>query len=111
MLEALAKAARSGADIALAVTAVADLDVIEVDAALIRRTVKPGRPDVLGELASEYRIFKQVGDRFLSTFIFEGRTATGPLRTAMNILIELGGNWRKALPADITLGHIELRWH
>lgn len=111
VLEALTKAARSSGDIAQAVIAVADLDVIEADAALIRRTVKPGRPDILGELAPEYRVFKQVGDRFLATLTFDGRTATGPLRTAMQVLIELGGNWRKALPPDIPLGHIELRWH
>src|SRR3546814_9947673 len=29
----------------------------------------------------------------------------------MNVLIELAGDWRKALPADIPFGHIELRWH
>src|SRR3546814_8884563 len=27
------------------------------------------------------------------------------------VLIELAGDWRKALPADIPFGHIELRWH
>ena len=111
VLEALTKAARSGADIAQAVTAVAELEVIEADAALIRRTIRPGRSDALGELASEYRVFKQVGHRFLASFTFEGRTATGPLRTAMNILIELSGNWRKSLPPDIPLSHIDLRWH
>src|SRR3546814_8747760 len=66
---------------------------------------------VLGELSPEYRVFKQVGDRFLATFTFNGRSATGTLRTAMNVLIELAGDWRKALPADIPFGHIELRWH
>src|SRR3546814_19890529 len=50
-------------------------------------------------------------DRFLATFTFNGRSATGTLRTAMNVLIELAGDWRKALPADIPFGHIELRWH
>lgn len=111
VLEALTKAARSGADIGTAVAAIADLDVIDADAALIRRTIRPGRPDVLGELSPEYRVFKQVGDRFLATFTFNGRSATGTLRTAMNVLIELAGDWRKALPADIPFGHIELRWH
>src|SRR3546814_9931399 len=66
VLEALTKAARSGADIGTAVAAIADLDVIDADAALIRRTIRPGRPDVLGELSPEYRVFKQVGDRFLA---------------------------------------------
>src|SRR3546814_11547903 len=50
-------------------------------------------------------------DRFLATFTFNGRSATGTLRTAMNVLIELAGDWRKASPADIPFGHIELRWH
>src|SRR3546814_2041267 len=67
--------------------------------------------DLLSELSPEYRVFKQVGDRFLATFTFNGRSATGTLRTAMNVLIELAGDWRKALPADIPFGHIELRWH
>jgi hypothetical protein len=111
VLEALTRAARTGDDIATAVTAIADLDVIAADAALIRRTIKPGRPDVLGELASEYRVFKQVGARFLATFIFDGRSATGPLRTAMGILIDLGGDWRKGLPEELPMGHVELRWH
>lgn len=111
VLEALTKAARRGTDIATAVTAIAELDVIEADAALIRRTIKPGQPDVLGELASEYRVFKKVGHRFLVTFRFEGRSSTGTLRTAINVLIELAGDWRKALPADMPLGHTELRWH
>src|SRR3546814_8824129 len=75
--EALTKAARSGADIGTAVAAIADLDVIDADAALIRRTIRPGRPDVLGELSPEYRVFKQVGDRFLATFTFNGRSAPG----------------------------------
>ena len=111
VLEALTSAARSGADIATAVAIVADLDVIAADAALIRRTVRPGRPDVLGELASEYRVFKQVGDRFLRSFTFEGRAATAALRTAIAVLVDLAGDWRKALPTDVPLGHIELRWH
>ena len=111
VLEALTRAARTGDDIATAVTAIADLDVIAADAALIRRTIKPGRPDVLGELASEYHVFKQIGARFLTTFIFDGRSATGPLRTAMGILIDLGGDWRKGLPEELPMGHVELRWH
>lgn len=110
VLEAFAKAARKGADTVAAVAAVADLELVEADAALIRRSVRPGRPDVVSELASEYRVFKQIGHRFLQTFTFEGRTATAALRTAINILIELGGNWRKSLPPDIPLGHIEARW-
>ncbi|MCH4905755.1 Tn3 family transposase [Cylindrospermopsis raciborskii CHAB3438] len=110
VLGAMAKAIRKGDDVEAAVTAVASLDLIEADALLIKRTTKPGRPDVTGELAPEYKLFKQVGSRFLRSFTFEGRRATAPLRTAIGILIELDGNWRKALPADIPLGHIERRW-
>jgi TnpA family transposase len=110
VLGAMAKAIRKGDDVEAAVTAVASLDLIEADALLIKRTTKPGRPDVTGELAPEHKIFKQVGSRFLRSFTFEGRRATAPLRTAIGILIELDGNWRKALPADIPLGHIERRW-
>ena len=111
VLEALTVAARGGADIAQAVASVADLETIEADAALIRRTVRPGRPDATGELAGEYHVFKQVGDRFLRAFTFEGRSATATLRTAIGVLIELGGDWRKPLPGDVALGHVELRWH
>ncbi|TCD06929.1 Tn3 family transposase [Erythrobacteraceae bacterium CFH 75059] len=111
VLEALTSAARTGGDIAAAVAAVADLDVIAADAALIRRTVRPGRPRALGELAAEYRVFKQVGDRFLCSFAFEGRAATAALRTAIGVLVDLAGDWRKPLPADVPLGHVELRWH
>jgi hypothetical protein len=50
VLDALTKAARSGRDVTAAVTSVAPLELIEADAALIRRMTKPGRPDVLGEL-------------------------------------------------------------
>jgi TnpA family transposase len=110
VLEALTKAARSGRDIAAAVTAIATLDVIEADAALIRRMTRPGRPDALGELGPEYKVFKQVGSRFLASFAFEGRASTAPLRAACEALVTLGGDWRKALPANLPFGHIERRW-
>ncbi|MBB4642569.1 DUF4158 domain-containing protein [Rhizorhapis suberifaciens] len=110
VLEVMTQALRKGGDVAAAVTAVASLDVIEADAHVIRRTTKPGKPDVVGELGPEYRIFKQVGTRFLASFVFEGRRATRDLQTALGILIQLGGNWRKPLPVDIPLGHIERRW-
>jgi TnpA family transposase len=111
VLEAMTQALRKGGDVAEAVATVASLDVIEADARVIRRTTKPGKPDAVGELGPEYRIFKQVGPRFLESFVFEGRRATTALQTAMDILIQLGGNWRKPLPVDIPLGHIERRWH
>lgn len=111
VLEALTSAANNGEDIAAAVAKVAALDVIEADAALIRRTTKPGRPDALGELVPEYRVFKQVGARFLATFAFEGRASSAPLRAALSVLNDLGGDWRKPLPTDVPLGHVERRWH
>src|SRR3546814_19554433 len=67
--------------------------------------------DLLSELSPEYRVFKQVGDRFLATFTFNGRSATGTLRSAMNVLIELAGDWRKAFTGAISFGHIEVRGH
>ena len=82
VLDALTKAARSGRDIAAAVTAITTLDVIEADAALIRRMTRPGRPNALGALGPEYKVFRQVGSRFLASFAFEGRASTMPLRAA-----------------------------
>lgn len=111
VLETMTKAARKGTDIAAAVTAVAALDIIDADAALIRRTIKPGRVDVLGELGPEYRVFKQAGARFVASFVFEGRATTATLRAAADVLADLGGDWRKAMPAPLPLGHIERRWH
>jgi TnpA family transposase len=29
----------------------------------------------------------------------------------MQVLVDLGGDWRKPLPADLPLGHVERRWH
>jgi TnpA family transposase len=110
VLEALTKAARNGRDVTAAVTSVAPLEVIEADAALIRRMTRPGRPDVLGELGPEYRVFKRVGSRFLASFTFEGRASTAPLRAACEALVALGGDWRKPLPENLPLGHIERRW-
>ena len=110
VLDTLTKAARVGRDITAAVTAIASLDIIEADAALIRRMTRPGRPDALGELGPEYRVFKQVGSSFLASFAFEGRASTASLRTACSVLVAIGGDWRKPLPRDLPLGHIERRW-
>jgi TnpA family transposase len=110
VLEAMTMALRKGENVEAAVTSVAGLDLIEADAQLIRRSTKPGRSDVVGELQPEYRVFKQIGSRFLATFAFDGRKSTSSLRTAMGILVDLGGNWRKSLPLDVPLGHIEHRW-
>lgn len=110
VLEAMTKSVRSGHDIEQAVIAVASIELIEADAAVIRRTTKPGRPDVVSELGPEYRVFKQVGSRFLATFSFEGRRPMAVLQTAMGILVDIGGSWRKPLPVNVPLGHIERRW-
>lgn len=110
VLDALTKAARSGRDVTEAVTTVAALEVIEADAALIRRMTRPGRPDALGELGPEYKVFKQVGSRFLASFTFEGRASTAPLRAACEALLALDGDRRKPLPANLPLGHIARRW-
>ncbi len=111
VLDALVRTARKDGDIKAAVTAIAALDVVEADAAIIRRTIRPGRPDVLGELSHEHRVFKQIGTRFLVSFTFEGRRASQPLLSAATILRDLGGDRRKSLPANLPLGHIERRWY
>src|SRR3546814_7316296 len=36
---------------------------------------------------------------------------TAALRNAMTVLSDLDGDWRKPLPADVPLGHVERRWH
>ena len=77
----------------------------------IRRTTKPGRGDVLGEITPEYRVFKRTGPRFLASFAFEGRRTTESLLAAMTILTDLGGDWRTALPVDVPITHIGRRWH
>jgi hypothetical protein len=110
VLEAMTKAVRKGQDIEQAVIAVTSIELIEADAAVVRRTTKPGRPDVVSELGPESRVFKQVGSRFLATFAFEGRKLMAVLQTAMGILVGMGGSWRKPLPVDVPLGHIERRW-
>jgi hypothetical protein len=66
---------------------------------------------VLGELSHEHRVFKQIGARLLESFTFEGRRASQPLLSAATILRDLGGDWRKSLPANSPLGHIERRWY
>lgn len=111
VLDALVRTARKDGDIKAAVTAIAALDVVEADAAIIRRTIRPGRPDVLGELSHEHRVFKQIGARLLASFTFEGRRASQPLLSAATVLRDLGGDWRKSLPASLPLGHIERRWY
>jgi hypothetical protein len=95
VLEALTRTAKKGGDVTAAVTAVTPIETIEADAALIRRTTRQGRPDVLGELAPEYKVFKPVGHRLLGRFSFEGRRSTAPLRHALRVLIDLSGDWRR----------------
>jgi hypothetical protein len=109
VLEAISQAARAGGDVAAAVDAVASLDIIDADAAIIRRTASPHRNEVLDEIAAEYRAFKRMGP-FRARFDFQGRAGMQPLRDAMAILADLDGDWRRALPDDVPLGHVEHRW-
>src|SRR3546814_6030518 len=78
---------------------------------IFRRTAAPHRDDVLSEIAAEYRTFKRIGPLFLQTLDFHGRAGTAALRNAMTVLSDLDGDWRKPLPADVPLGHVERRWH
>jgi hypothetical protein len=89
---------------------VASLDIIDADAAIIRRTASPHRNEVLDEIAAEYRAFKRMGPSFVRAFDFQGRAGMQPLRDAMAILADLDGDWRRALPDDVPLGHVEHRW-
>lgn len=109
VLEAVVTAVRSEADVTAAVTAIAPLETIADDAAIIRRTLRPGRSDVLGELEPEYYVFRKIGARFLSSFAFEGGRAVQPLLAAIAVLGGIGGDRRKPLPADVPLGHLERR--
>jgi hypothetical protein len=68
VLEAISQAARAGGDVAAAVDAVASLDIIDADAAIIRRTASPHRNEVLDEIAAEYRAFKRMGPSFVRAF-------------------------------------------
>ena len=111
VLEAVTRTAREGGDIAAAVAAIAPFDTIDVDAALLRRTTRPGRGNALAEIAPEYAAFKRAGPRFIASFAFEGRASTEPLREAMAILARLGGDWRTPLPRDVPTAHIGRRWH
>ncbi|MEF2071076.1 Tn3 family transposase [Consotaella aegiceratis] len=110
VLEAMTRAARSGADIVRAVQAIAPLETIEADAGIIRRSASPHKNDVLEEIAAEHRSFKRVGPIFLRTFDFQGTARTASLREAMTILAALDGDQRRPLPSDVPLGHIERRW-
>ncbi|WP_234936541.1 DUF4158 domain-containing protein (plasmid) [Sinorhizobium medicae] len=110
VLDAVVTAVRSESDVTAAVAVIAPLDTIADDAAIIRRTLRPGRPDVLGELAPEYHVFRKIGARFLSSFAFEGGRAVQPLLAAIAVLGGIGGDRRKPLPADVPLGNIERRW-
>lgn len=60
VLDAVVTAVRSESDVTAAVAVIAPLDTIADDAAIIRRTLRPGRPDVLGELAPEYHVFRKI---------------------------------------------------
>src|SRR3546814_10238254 len=54
---------------------------------------------------------KRIGPLFLQTLDFHGRAGTAASRNAMTVLSDLDGDWRKPLPADVPLGHVERRWH
>lgn len=110
VLEALTAAARTDGDMRQAVEAVAPLDLIEQDAALIRRTAKPTPSNTVGELAPDYKTFKRLGPLFLKAIALEGRASTRGLRDALAILAALEGDWRRPLPDNVPVGHIERRW-
>ncbi len=111
VLEAMTRTVRQGGDVGEAVAAVASLETIEADAALLRRTTRAGHGNVLGEIAPEHKDFKRSAPRFIHAFSFGGRPGTLPLRAAIDVVADLDGDWRKPLPPDVPLSHIERRWH
>lgn len=82
VLEAMTRTVRQGGDVGEAVAAVASLETIEADAALLRRTTRAGHGNVLGEIAPEHKDFKRTAPRFIHALSFEGRPGTLPLRAA-----------------------------
>ena len=110
VLEAFVRAARQETDVVQAVTGIAGLECIEQDAAVIRDNLRPGRSSPLSELAPEHRTFKRIGPRFLASFDFRSQEAGSPLRQAMMIVIEHGGDRRHSLPDPLPLDHIAKRW-
>src|SRR3546814_4136846 len=59
VLETVSRVARTGEDIGAALRDIVPLDMLDADAAIIRRTAAPHRDDVLSEIAAEYRTFKR----------------------------------------------------
>src|SRR3546814_8855014 len=80
VLETVSRVARTGEDIGAALRDIVPLDMLDADAAIIRRTAAPHRDDVLSEIAAEYRTFKRIGPLFLQTLDFHGRAGTAALR-------------------------------
>src|SRR3546814_947208 len=110
VLETVSRVARTGEDIGAALRDIVPLDMLDADAAIIRRTAATHRDDVLSEIAAEYRTFKRIGPLFLPPLDFHTRAGNPALRNAMTVLSELAVNWRKPHPADVPLGHVEQRW-
>ncbi|MFL0415819.1 DUF4158 domain-containing protein, partial [Sphingomonas sp. 179-A 2A2 NHS] len=110
VLDALATAAKRGGDVVAAVTRIAPLDLIQADATLLRRNTTRAKPNVVSELAPEYRTFKQVGHRLLASFTWEGRAGGKPLLRAVAALADLRGDHRRTLAPDLPLGHVEHRF-
>src|SRR3546814_6958743 len=94
VLETVSRVARTGEDIGAALRDIVPLDMLDADAAIIRRTAAPHRDDVLSEIAAEYRTFKRIGPLFLPTLDFHDRAGPAALRNAMKVLSDLEGAWR-----------------
>ncbi|MEG8055272.1 hypothetical protein QP185_22000 [Sphingomonas aerolata] len=110
MLETVSRAARAGEDIGAALRDIMPLDMLDADAAIIRRTAAPHRDDVLSEIAAEYRTFKRQDHSSCKRWTSTAGSAPPHSRNAMTLLSALDGDWRKPLPADVPLGRVERRW-
>jgi len=110
VLQTLASSAKAGSDIKTSIEKITSFDIIEEDVAVIRRTLRPGRPDIIGELRHEHAVFRQIGARFLLSFTFEGNAASSPLLEAVSLVAAMGGDRRKRLLGRPPITHIERRW-
>src|SRR3546814_6833681 len=71
VLETVSRVARTGEDIGAALRDIVPLDMLDADAAIIRRTAAPHRDDVLSANAAEYRTFQRIAPLFLHKPTFQ----------------------------------------
>src|SRR3546814_13767909 len=73
VLETVSRVARTGEDIGAALRDIVPLDMLDADAAIIRRTAAPHRDAVLSEIAADSRTFQPIGPIILQPTHFQYR--------------------------------------